>query len=320
MDKYKDTMHRGGCKYIICTAIMCFFVVGCGTIAEDNATQYTTEKSYNYVIEDEQLCIEGDNFLLSSPLTIFHHTEENKEEYFASFSDRTENSLNFIRDYIKEYAPECYDEERFEKFVNIQLHDDNTSYYYELTDGEIVLHSGSYFVHRDVVYVLALMNPMFVEWQHFGMFWYLGTTINPYTEIFGIVGHEGGDISGAAYCDNYIKHGGHLENLTNEDIKILYDCVAYHCLTYGYNWGSPSESGPVYNELYYNVPKKFQKKENEISPFMATSFTAWLATNYGFDSVANHCFKTMSFEEAYGVDYQTAYDAWADYILSTYSE
>lgn len=319
-------MHKWICIAIICALVIS--VSGCGTQAEDNVEnnvenntiEVETEQKRNYIIKDNQLYIEGENFSLSAPIIIFHHTEENMDEYFAAFSDRTPKSLEFIRNYIKLNAPQYYDEEHFNKFVDIQLHDDKESYYYELTDDKIILHTGNYFIHRDAVYVLALMNPMFVRWQHFGMFWYLGTTINPYTEFFGMVGHDGGNIQETVYCDNYVKHGGHLENLTNEDMKILYDCVSFHCLTHGYNWGGPSESGPVYNEVYYNVPPKFREKEDAITPFMAASFTAWLAKNYGFECVAKHCFETVSFEEAYGVDYQTAYDLWADYILTTYSE
>lgn len=322
--RYKDIRHKYTCKSVACAAIIAFSMTGCGIqteiSTENDTVNYESEKESNYVIEDNQLLIDGDNFILIAPLSIFHHTEENIDEYFSSFSDRTKNSYEFIRNYIKENAPDCYDKEHFDKFVNIQLHDDSTSYYYEVTDDEIFLHTGSYFVHRDVVYILALMNPKFVEWQHFGMIWYLGTTINPYTEFFGTVGHEGGNIEEGIYYANYIKHGGHPENLTSEDMQILFDCISYHCLTYGYNWGSGCESSPVYYEIYYRGPKKMQKKENEISAFMAASFTSWLATNYGFDCVANYCFNLTSFEDAYGVDYQTAYDSWVDYILNTYSQ
>ena len=55
-----------------------------------------------------------------------------------------------------------------------------------------------------------------------------------------------------------------------------------------------------------------------MSVCMATSFIAYLSDQYGFDIVSEFCFSDKTFDEAFGTDYQTAYDDWCSWIIGTY--
>ena len=57
-----------------------------------------------------------------------------------------------------------------------------------------------------------------------------------------------------------------------------------------------------------------------MSVAMATSFIAYLSDQYGFGKVSDFCFGMGSFEQTFGTDYQSAYDSWAEWIMTTYGE
>ena len=55
-----------------------------------------------------------------------------------------------------------------------------------------------------------------------------------------------------------------------------------------------------------------------MSVFMAVSFVSWLNDAYSFENVSAFAFGQKSFEEAFGMDFATAFAAWKAWIVETY--
>ena len=96
------------------------------------------------------------------------------------------------------------------------------------------------------------------------------------------------------------------------------DAVSYVCLTKGMGWGTAYESEPLRTTRVYSGPSKQLDPGNEMSVFMASSLIAYLSEQYGFDTVSEFCRADRPFAEAFGTDWQTAYDGWAGWITDTY--
>jgi hypothetical protein len=53
---------------------------------------------------------------------------------------------------------------------------------------------------------------------------------------------------------------------------------------------------------------------------MGISLLNYLSDQHGFDRVSAWCFGERSFEEAFGVDYETARADWAHWLEETFQE
>ena len=86
------------------------------------------------------------------------------------------------------------------------------------------------------------------------------------------------------------------------------------------NWGTAYESMPLSKTAVYSGPTKAKLPGNDMSVLMAASFIAYLSDQHGFAEVSDFCFGEKSFEGAFGMDYQKAYEDWTGWILETYGE
>lgn len=246
-----------------------------------------------------------DNFYLSAYLPAFSHMDEPMHTFLPAFLDRTDRSFAFIKTYLKDNAPDCYPAELAAQFVDLRI-DTVNDYHYGLEDRRIVLKTGELFWHRDNLYVLALLNAESVEWQQIGYAYYLGTCVNPYEEM-RISWTE--DEVNEPYYEAFLQLNGMSDNMR------LNHAVAYVCLRDGMGWGSAYSSEPVTKFAYFTGPKK-ELGGNALSPAMATSLIGWLTEQYGFDKVSAFCFGKTGFQDAFGVTYAEAYDAWSAWLFA----
>ena len=239
------------------------------------------------------------------------------EDYLPAYLGRTNESLKFLRDYLKEHSNNEGLIERAEKFVDLSIAgiDD---YSWSEQDDRIELKVGDYYWHREEVYVLSLLGKKSVQWKQLGYAWYVGACIDPYNETINMNFLE--NIKDLPYYDAYTRGGG-TDEITPENYKIVCDAASYECLTEGMYWGGTAyEAMPLKLTALYNGPTKVSDPGNDMSVCMATSFIAYLSDQYGFDKVTEFCFDEVDFEAAFGTDYQSAYDSWSEWILSTYGE
>ena len=120
-------------------------------------------------------------------------------------------------------------------------------------------------------------------------------------------------------AEAYRRLGG-TDEITPENYRCLLDAVSWRCLSDRMYWGSPYESTPLRYTALYKGPTVSTDPGNEMSVSMAASFIAYLSDIYGFSKVSAFCFGQTDFEEAFGTDFQSAYDAWVAHLLSVVGE
>ena len=263
-----------------------------------------------------ELDAQFDSFHLKMHVPLLRNNGVALKEYLPEYLGRTNESLKFIRNYMKE---NCDNEgliERADKYVDLSIMAYSDYSWTEEAD-RIELKIGNYYWHREELYILSLLGSKTVQWKQLGYAWYLGSCIDPYGEVLYMGFVE--NVTDLPYYDAYTRGGGTLE-ATPENYKILNDAVSYMCLTSDVLSGSPYEIMPLNKTALYNAPVKVREPGDEMSVCMATSFIAYLSDQYGFDKVSEFCFNMDNFENAFGTDYQSAYDSWAEWIKATYGE
>ncbi|MBR7009308.1 MAG: zf-HC2 domain-containing protein [Oscillospiraceae bacterium] len=265
--------------------------------------------------EAKNLEVQDDNYHLSLFLPVFQAYGSELNSYLPAYLERTDRSLQFLRDYLRTHAPSQDIRQQVEKTVEFTIRKNSYEYSYDNAEGDrIVIEMGRFYWHREELYLLSLMNTKNVNWQQLGFAWYLGSCVDPYYEQLYT---EETDWEEQPYYRNYLQGGGNPELKTPKDYKILVDAVSYTCLTKGMHWGTAYESNPVYETAFFRG--RPAGKANEMSVCMATSFIAWLSEQYGFDKVSAFCFDAASFDEAFGTDFDSAYKSWSDWILAAYA-
>ena len=264
---------------------------------------------------DEALYLDAqfDSFHLSAYLPHLRTDDIPPESYLPPYLDRTEASLRFIRSYLAENCADQYPAQRASKYVDLTIRQNEESTWSELDD-RITLEVGSYYWHREEVYILSLLGRKSVQWKQLGYAWYLGSCIDPYSEL--LVRSNFASIDDLPYSEYYVRAGG-TEELTPENYRKLNDAVSCLCLTRGMYWGAPYESYPLRWTALYKAAKDSIEPGDEMSVCMATSFIAWLSDRYGFDRVSSFCFDQATFEEAFETDYSSAYEEWSAWILQS---
>ena len=300
---------------LICGGLTLFFALRAGrtTVRLDGNTLrvYGTGDYADLTLSPEEagrasnLDAVDDSFYLSAYLPAFGSTDEPMQTFLPAFLERTDQSLAFIRSYLKDNAPDCYPADLAEQFVDLQI-DTVESYRYASEDDRIVLKTGAYFWHRDNLYVLALLNADSVEWQQIGYAFYLGACVNPYGEMEN---SRRGSMENEPYYEAFCKLNGMTDTMR------LNHAIAYVCLRDGMGWGSAYSSEPVTKFAYFTGPKK-ELGGTALSPAMATSLIGWLTERYGFDKVSAFCFGKTDFQEAFGMTFSEAYDAWSAWLLA----
>ena len=121
------------------------------------------------------------------------------------------------------------------------------------------------------------------------------------------------------YYPQCIAGGVDPEHVTAADFRTIYDACARVCFEKGLtHWGSYCESTPVTSESVFTRTQDKQPGDTLLTAFTAASFLAWLDEAHGFEAVSLFCFGQKTFEEAFGTDFRSAYDAWSDWIIRTY--
>lgn len=269
------------------------------------------------VNDANELDAQFDNFHLRVNLPILKTGDTSLQKYLPKYLERTNESLKFIRDYMK---GNCENEglvKRADKYVDLSVMSQNGYTWSELED-RIELEIGAYYWHREEMYVLSLLGSKNVQWKQLGYAWYLGSCIDPYSEVLNIVSFDG--VEELPYYEAYTRGGGTTDP-TPENYKILSDAVSYMCLTEDSPNGTAYEVSPLKITALYSAPAKAKADPgDEMSVAMATSFIAYLSERYGFSVVSDFCFSEKTFDDAFGTDYQSAYDDWAEWITETYGE
>ena len=253
---------------------------------------------------------QDDNFHMSVYLPVLRLGDTTRSEFIPSYLERTDKSLAFLHQYLHDNAPEVYSEATAKKFTEFSIRDNN-AYNYKNESDRIFVELGNYYWHREELYLLAIMNTPTVEWQQLGYAWYLGNLVNPYSESSGLKVLT----PDYPYYEAFVKMGGDPEFKSPQDNRILYDAIAHVCLVKGMHWGTAYESYPVYETAFYKGAKK-ALGGNTMSVAMASSFIAYLCETYGFDKVSSYCFGKASFEKAFGLAFNDAYEAWTKVLLA----
>ena len=269
------------------------------------------------VNEARELDAQFDVFHAKVHLPVLRTNGVEMDDYLPAYLGRTNESIKFIRQYLAENCPEIDLAERANKYVELAILP-NGEYTWSETDDRIELNIGDFYWHREELYVLSLLGNKAVQWKQLGYAWYLGYCIDPYNEEL-VGGEMNESIEKAPYYEAYVRGGGGKE-LNTETFRKLNDAASYVCLTQGMNWGTPYESWALRKTGVYSGPAKVQDPGDDMSVMMATSFIAYLSDKYGFEDVSDFCFGEKKFSDAFGTDWQTAYDEWASWIIETYGE
>ena len=192
------------------------------------------------------------------------------QEYLPGYLDRTNKSLSFIRDYLKENCEDRYPAERAAKYVEIEVLPGG-AYVWTEQDDRITLQMGDYYWHREELYILSLLGSKTVQWKQLGYAWYLGACLDPYGETLSTTDYS--ILKDEPYWQPFVRAGGTGEP-TAENERILNDAISYVCLTKGMNWGSAYESIPLKNTAVYHADAKSAEEGDKMSVCMATSFIA----------------------------------------------
>ena len=330
-------VRRGRTRLLACAALVVVCVAAClllyfrskegrSAVNYDEASQtlvvYGKEKDMKLELpetvgEAKILDAQYESFHLSTELGLLRMEEQPLDEYLSAYLNRTNKSLQFLREYLKTNCADQYPYERAAKYVDLSILSDGDYAWSELDD-RILVELGSYYWHREEVYVLSLLGSENVEWKQLGYAWYLGACVDPYGETLAITSFE--SVAREPYAEAY-RRGGGTDEATPENYRILTDAVSYICLTKGMNWGTAYESMPLRNTALYRGPmKKNINPGNDMIVAMATSFIAYLTDTYGFDIVSAFCFGQGSFETVFPTDYESAYRDWSEKILETYGD
>ena len=164
---------------------------------------------------------------------------------------------------------------------------DRTEFGYWTDDEQITLQYNDAGTHREFLYLLALINSSAIGWEQIGYAWYVGTCIDPYTEMLDTILI----VPELPYYSQCIAGGIDPAQMSASDFRVVYDACARVCFEKGLtHWGSYCESAPVTSESVFTRNKAKEPGDTELSAFMAASFLAWLDDAYGFEQVSLFCF------------------------------
>ena len=295
------------------TAAEIVYDAGTQTLSIQGVQDYTKLSLPAEVKEARVLQVKDEAFMLSAYLPVLREADLDEQSELPKIIDRTAQSLRFLKQYLYENAGSANPDALIEKPVNFEI--DRTAFGYRTDDEQIILQYNDVGTHREFLYLLALINSNAVGWEQIGFAWYAGTCIDPYTEMLDTILI----VPELPYYSQCIAGGIDPAQMSASDFRIVYDACARVCFEKGLNhWGSYCESSPVTSESVFTRNKAKEPGDTKLSAFMAASFLAWLDDAYGFEQVSLFCFGQKSFEEAFGTDFQSAFDAWHAWIEQTY--
>lgn len=258
--------------------------------------------------------VEGEDFTMIVYLPVLREESMDLQAELPGLIDRTAESLRFVRKYLRENAGAAYPSDLAELPVVVKL---DRQYGYQTDEEQITLKYNERGTHREFVYLLALMNSDSVGWEHLGYAWYAGTCFDPYTEVNDMWPI----IPKLPYYMQCIAGGVDPEHVSPADYRTIYDACARVCFEKGLtHWGSYCESLPVTKEPDFSRFQNMEPGDTLLTAFTAASFLGWLDEAHGFEQVSLFCFGQKGFEEAFGTDFGTAYEAWKAWIIDTYPQ
>ena len=309
---------------ILIVCIMLCALTGCGekpSINYDAKTQTVyvkgikdySELSLPDEIKDARVLeVQDDGFRFSAYLVMMRKWDFDVQTELPGLIDRTEKSIFFIKQYLRENAGAAYPSALAELPVTVKI---DNSFGYQTDEEQITLKYNETGAHREFLYLLALMDCDSVGWEHLGYAWYVGTCINPYTEVI----YEWPVVPELPYYSQCIAGGIDPSNVTAADYRTLYDACSRVCFEKGLtHWGSYCESLPVTEEPDFTRIRDNEPGDTLLSAFMAASFLAWLDEAYGFEQLSLFCFGQKTFDEAFGMKFNIAYKNWRTWITETY--
>ena len=261
--------------------------------------------------EAKSLNAQFDSFRLSAYLPTLQ-AEGPLSSFLSAYLDRTRKSIEFLRAYLLANCSEAYYADRLNQYVDLIISKHEIQEW-RVEDDRITLEmGGSRSWYREILYILSLLDNKRPEWKELGYAWYLGSCVDPYSELsIDLVRLED-----SPCYEAFLQCGGTRED-SAENRKKMYDAIAYTCLQQGMKWGSSYESRPLRDIAIFGGPTYYNDPGNEMSVIMAASFIGYLAEQYGFDRVSAFCFGRCGFEQGFGCSYQTAYEAWAAWLSET---
>ena len=296
--------------------------------AETRALVITgTDRYDEIVIPDEaenaiSLDVQDDEFHLTMDLTVRYDTDEPLKTFVPGFLDRTEKSLQFLRAWFRENAAEYYDPSASEKMVEFSITESN-SFVSQNNRDRIKINTSRLYWNRDTALVYAMMNCRYCEWEQMGYLQNLAYSVNPYNEWLLVMDDSTEEFGSIPYYQAAVKAGLDPEHMTPEGYAILTDTIALYSIKE--DWihtanGSTFEYLPVSRTVFFTIsPETVTNPVNgELTPFMAGSFIRRLTDVYGLDAVNAFVFGGKTFDEAFGVDYETARDAWIAWLYEIY--
>ena len=272
------------------------------------------------VIPDEAenaktLDVQDDEFHLSVQISLLDTGGEPLKTYLPAYMDRTDRSLDLLKSYLKEHAGSAYPVESASKMADLSIRKGNKYAYSHETD-RIFVNLRDYGWHREEIYLLALMDGKHMGWGQLGYAWYVGLVLDPYAEIAMIDFDPKTVEELPGYLRICSNAGMRFENLTGADFRIQFDAVSRYCIEKGLKgWGTAYESMPLATTKLCKNPVQ---EDASMSVIMAASFVARLVDTYGFEAVSEFCFGQKTFEEAFGTNFEAAFDAWKAWIVETY--
>ena len=262
------------------------------------------------------LVVQDDGFELSIYLPVLRDLNRDIQAEIPGLIDRTDQSICFLQHYLYDYAGIAYPTTLAEKPVIIKI--DRAAFGYLTDDEQISIEYNDSGTHREFLYLLSLMNNNSVGWEQIGYAWYVGTCIDPYSEVLA----EGILFPDLPYYQACIDAGVNPEQVEASDIQTVYDVISRRCFDWGLtHWGSYCESAPVSSEAVFTRKNADQTEsgDRDLSAFMAASFLGWLDSRYGFEQISLFCFGQKNFDEAFGTDFTSAFNSWKTWIMETYA-
>lgn len=286
---------------------------GTRTVTVEGTHDYAALSLPEEVKNARMLEVHDNEFILSIFLPALRTKGWDEQTELPGLIDRTDRSLRFLRQYLCKNAGEAYPEALAERSVSVSIK--KSGFGYRINESQISLVYNDAGMHREFLYLLAMINSSAVGWEQIGYAWYVGTCIDPYSEVMDAIAV----VPEMPYYSQCIAGGIDPEHMSASDIRIVYDACARVCFEKGLtHWGSYCESMPVSSESVYTRSDAMQQGDTQMSAFMAASFLAWLDDEYGFEKLSLFCFGQNSFEEAFETDFQSAFDEWSTWIKQTY--
>lgn len=267
------------------------------------------------------LDVQDDEFHLTMDPTVRNNKDETLKDFIPGFLDRTEKSLQFLRGWFRENAGEYYDPARVEKMIDFYITEDSR-YLCQNNRDRIKIYTSRLYWNRDTALVYAMMDCSFA-WPQIGYMLNLAYATDPYNEWLLVMDDSAEEFASIPYYQAAVKAGLDPEHVTPEGYTIMTDTVALQSVRE--DWihsadGRSMEYLPVSKTAFFTVSSEAfaDKANNEMTGFMAGSFIHRLTDVYGSDAVNAFVFGAKTFDEAFGVDYKTARDAWIAWLYETY--